>query len=446
MDKKGRLQRYDGKDYTELVEFPVEIVGRDGVVRRYSFEDSIRLYQRRMSFAAMRYDGDVASAELGHCQARIDQLRRSYFHRFGWGTPTGGIGPEHRHEAVVGELAAFLARVLRASGRLELQFEEVGEGSGAHVWFVQPDAYQAGMLLYVYTFGRQGTDTFFADLQRLRQPDAAGDAEQVIAFHHTDDCGFVLTGRAVEVAAVAAAAPESDGAGLFDPTPWDDVLESIRRSDLPTAFVRCRWIVDEQPWHRDSYVVGAMLAIALGRPAEGEELCFVGLVYLPDAPLLHYYQGLARIHLGRPDEALGSLDRALAGCPGLLAAHGLRVIAAFRAMKAVRVWQVLAATPQPSSSPLGATEDAVQELTSVLRGWGAFFAMLGVALAAALVVVWMRGAVGGPGLAALVLLGCAGGLAGRGRLREAETPLLHEDLQAALQRLRRPHDERDRAS
>ena len=61
IDKSWKLQRYDRKDYTELVEFPVEIVGRDGVIRRYSFEDAIRLYQRRISFASVRYrDPDLA--------------------------------------------------------------------------------------------------------------------------------------------------------------------------------------------------------------------------------------------------------------------------------------------------------------------------------------------------------------------------------------------------
>ena len=54
IDRSWKLQRYERKDYSELVEFPVEIVGRDGVVRRYSFEDSIRLYQRRISFAPVR--------------------------------------------------------------------------------------------------------------------------------------------------------------------------------------------------------------------------------------------------------------------------------------------------------------------------------------------------------------------------------------------------------
>ena len=56
LDKSHKIRRYKRKDYTAVVDFPVEIIGRDGVVRRYSFEESIRLYQRRIASAdfAMR--------------------------------------------------------------------------------------------------------------------------------------------------------------------------------------------------------------------------------------------------------------------------------------------------------------------------------------------------------------------------------------------------------
>ena len=127
MDKSVKLQRYDRKDYTELVDFPVEIVGRDGVVRRYTFEDSIRLYQRRITFAPIRYqyDGDLVRAEVNHCRSRIDQLRRSYFHRYGWGTPEGQISAEEAFGDLAGELAAFLCRVLGVEGRPEIHFERI---------------------------------------------------------------------------------------------------------------------------------------------------------------------------------------------------------------------------------------------------------------------------------------------------------------------------------
>ena len=38
-EKGRRLRRYQNKDYDDLVDFPVEIVNRDGMVRRFSFED-----------------------------------------------------------------------------------------------------------------------------------------------------------------------------------------------------------------------------------------------------------------------------------------------------------------------------------------------------------------------------------------------------------------------
>ena len=85
MDKGRKLKRYGRKDYSQLVEFPVEIIGRDGVVRRYNFEQSVQLYQRRIASAGLRYsDASVVHAEVGHCRQRIQQLRRSYFVRHGW--------------------------------------------------------------------------------------------------------------------------------------------------------------------------------------------------------------------------------------------------------------------------------------------------------------------------------------------------------------------------
>ena len=142
IDRSWKLQRYDRKDYTELVEFPVEIVGRDGVVRRYSFEDSIRLYQRRISFAPVRYrERDLVNAELLHCRSRIEQLRRSYFQRFGWASEPGRAGPEEALGALAGELTAFLCRVLRAEGRIDVRIEPVRpQPDGTGTWFFEAAA------------------------------------------------------------------------------------------------------------------------------------------------------------------------------------------------------------------------------------------------------------------------------------------------------------------
>jgi hypothetical protein len=74
IERSRKIPREPNKDYDALVDFPVEIVGRDGSVRRYSFEESVRLYQRRIASASLRYeDGEVAEAEIQHCRRRIEQ-------------------------------------------------------------------------------------------------------------------------------------------------------------------------------------------------------------------------------------------------------------------------------------------------------------------------------------------------------------------------------------
>src|SRR5579859_7285456 len=79
MTKSEKLRLYEQKDYTELIEFPVELVGKDGIVRRYTYEESLLVYQKRIESAHQRYrDRDVAAAEVDHCVKRIDQIRRSW--------------------------------------------------------------------------------------------------------------------------------------------------------------------------------------------------------------------------------------------------------------------------------------------------------------------------------------------------------------------------------
>ncbi len=330
IDKTWKLQRYDRKDYSELVEFPVEIVGRDGVVRRYTFEDSIRLYQRRITFAPIRYrDMDLVRAEVGHCRARIEQLRRSYFHRYGWGTPPGQPGAEQTFGQLAGELAAFLCRVLRCDGRPEIDFEPVEGGSdGRSIWFVTPRG-GTGMLLYVHHFEGAAADrvreVFFGQLKELERTSgrADGDVERLLAFHHTVDCGFILTGRGNELDDYAQA-PDEPSMDL-SPTPFDEVLELIRRGEMERALARCRDLVADQPWHLNAYTTGAILALHLGDPWAAEELAAVGVRYFPDDATLHWYLGAARQVQGRTVEAEASLRRAIELQPERLACRAALV-------------------------------------------------------------------------------------------------------------------------
>ena len=100
------------KKYSEYIDFPVEIVGKDGVVRYYTFEESVSLYQRRIRLARLRYDTPAArNRELEHCSNRIAQLRRSYFARYGWESfQLSHHLPQTFSIELSGELSAYLRR------------------------------------------------------------------------------------------------------------------------------------------------------------------------------------------------------------------------------------------------------------------------------------------------------------------------------------------------
>lgn len=441
MNKDRKLRRYRRKDYTEVVDFPVEIVGRDGMVRRYDFEASIRLYQRRMSFAAVRFhDDDLVNAEQGHCRARIEQLRRSYFHLFGWGTPEGGEGPESRDAEQAGELAGFLVRVLRATERLSIRFSRVeAEIQHADVWFVDTPHAPTGLLLYTFSFDKDDVEapqrSFYTLVNGLRAVEQAeGDAERLIASHHVADCAFVLTGRAEEVADLAAAAPDVSGPTEMAPTPWDEVRDLVRRGDFPTAFLRCRWILEGQPWHRDAYAVGAMLGVVLRRASDAEDMAFVGTRYFPKDAVLFYYLGLSRVHQNRLSAAADALMKALSLDPGLVVARSLLVLVAVESSSYVRA---ILQSRGPGSA--GATPEAMQHqvLVSTLRRLAAFVFVSGfaVVIAAFAVAELGRSALLFLFLVlALVLLG-----AGVFRQRFEALGRRHkdEDLQLAMRRIQR---------
>ncbi|MCB9680922.1 MAG: hypothetical protein H6733_05570 [Alphaproteobacteria bacterium] len=439
MDKDRKLKRYRRKDYSEVVEFPVEIVGRDGVVRHYDFEESVRLYLRRLSFAPMRFtDDDLVAAEQGHCKARIEQLRRSFFHLHGWSTDDGGRGPEAARPDHAGELTAFLLRIFRDPGRVDVRFSPLDRVAPGDLWYLQRDGVAGGLLLYAFAFEAHDDGTtvaYHALLRDLRTSEGTqGDAERLIGFHQSGDCAFVLTGRGEDVAALASAvhgAPE----GADEPSPWDEVVEFVRRGDAMAALLRCRSLLELQPWHRDAYALGAALAMGLQRPSDAEDLAFVGTRYLPDDALLHHYLGLSRYGQGRLVEADAALSRALTLAPELTVARSLAVILATdrgRLLRALRTGRL----PE-GVGPDGLDEVAHQALLGSLGRAVRFFAVIAacalVCSGAAVVLGWK---VLVP-LGAVLMVGGVGITALARRYRDNRARHLHEDVQVALQRVRR---------
>ncbi|TNE87734.1 MAG: hypothetical protein EP330_17390 [Deltaproteobacteria bacterium] len=328
MDKSQKLQRYSRKDYTEIVDFPVEIVGRDGVVRRYSFEDSIRLYQRRVTFAPIRYrDDELVLAEVDHCRSRIDQLRRSYFHRHGWGTPPGEPDPLSVFGPVAGEIAAFLCRVLRVQGRPEVSVSAIdSDDSEVGCYLVRPLRSDAQMTLYVHAFGPADPrrDAFFAQLKAMES--STDPDERLVAFHHTADCGLVITARGEDVEALERWQAEEDAWVDSEPTAYERLVEAARKQEYRTAVHRAEDIVREQPWHRNAYVIGGVVAAHLRDGFSAEEFGLVGSMYFPDDADMHYLAGVGRAEQGRRKEALESLERALELSPSDVSARVLHVL------------------------------------------------------------------------------------------------------------------------
>jgi hypothetical protein len=333
MDKSKKLKRYRRKDYTHVVEFPVEIIGRDGVVRRFSFEESVRLYQRRIASADARYqDTDVVRAEREHCTHRIDQLRRSYFSHFGW--PSVEVVDEHSQPAgrMAGEAAAFLRRCLadRYPDLHRFVISRLDTRPDHEVFFVVPppgpdaevDAPQGHFLLYIYRFSGTGAEDsrtgFFEFIKVLDGIKISGgdDLELLIAYHHTTDCGLILTGSNR-----LAAAPEGEIhteelelSWVDEEVPEYDRLEEalllVRRGLFEEALARFVTAYTEQNFQRTAYLGAAVIADILGRDEEAETAVIMGTRYFPGDPALQYHHALNRLRAGAHDEA----SRALGSC------------------------------------------------------------------------------------------------------------------------------------
>jgi hypothetical protein len=309
VDAPRKLRRYNRKDYSQPVDFPVEIVGRDGVVRRYSFEESVRLYQRRIASAETRYGpGALASAEVNHCQQRIGQLRRSYFVRYGW----AGAAPlaEGDAEGLSGEVTAFLRRAMGPTALERVRLVAVEGGGPARVFVL--DGAPALRLLAVYRFGPElssaAREAFFRSLHILQVHGGGEAVERLIAFHHGTDLGLLLTGAGP--VDPPAALPEDDA--LDEPVEDDlvrDAMRLLRAGRRFEAHQKLSHAWERNPWRRAALVGAVVLGDQLGAFADAETAGLVGVRHFPHDPLLHYHLALSCIRQGHAAAATAPLQR-----------------------------------------------------------------------------------------------------------------------------------------
>lgn len=311
MDRSPRLRRYQRKDYTQRVEFPVEIVGRDNLIRRYSFDDAVRLYRRRIQSAPIRYDdAEMIDAEVRHCRSRIDQLRRSYIDHAGWGWARDGAARGVLGTPLAAEIGSFLRRVFNDDAAIGggLSISPVSTGA-CDTCFLRPAGGDRSYLLYCYRLDASGPAgaklEFEADLTRLRAAGTDADVERLFACQKSPDLGLILAGVGawngpgveLDMAPEAAAEPEPGG------DPWREATRALHDGDASAALARFEAGMDANPGRRILPQSAAALAL-LGRQAERAEFAArYGLLHSPADQLLQYFLAVSLLHQRRDADA-----------------------------------------------------------------------------------------------------------------------------------------------
>ncbi len=361
-ERQRRLRRYQQKDYSSLVEFPVEIVGRDGVVRAFTFEDAVRLYQRRITSAADRFDdASTVEAEVWHCRRRIRQLRRSYLLRHTWAAVRSigdreGLGGE-----MAAEVAAFLRRFTARRGENPeaFRFAAVEGGTPARVyWLTRDDGHPA--VLYVYRFEGSGADVareafgrFVASLRHAR-PSEEG-TEHLLSAWQAVDCGILLTTRASPEEAVAGAdtVPPLDPDHVEDP--FAHALQDLREGEAEPALEALSRLLEARPDHRDAALAASLAADLLGRREEAELYARLACRHHPGDPALLHQLGVVLVRQNRLAEARVPLEEALGHDPSLFGARFLLVLLELhrgRTGRAHEHLQAATATAEPQQRDL----------------------------------------------------------------------------------------------
>jgi len=195
------------------------------------------------------------------------------------------------------------------------------------------DAPLGHFLLYIYRFREaqaEGTrNAFFEFIKVLDtiRTTGADDLELLIAFHHTSDCGLILTGS-TQVADSPEGELMSEDLELSwvdeeAPTPdrLEEALVLVRRGLFDEALERFVAAYTEQHYQRTAYLGAAVIGDILGRDDEAATAAIMGTRYFPGDPALQYHKALIRLRAG--DHA--GAQRALGPC--LEWAHGQASVA-----------------------------------------------------------------------------------------------------------------------
>lgn len=405
MERASRLRRYQRKDYTQLVDFPVEIVGRDGQVRRYSFDESVRLYQRRIRSAAVRYDdSELIDAESRHCRSRIDQLRRSYVERFGWGGVREGLAEGVLATTLAADVVAFLRRVFPEGRNGPPSLQRVGAGV-CDVWWVGVDDH--GFLLYLYRLdgpeAGQARDALRLQLRQLASAPAADSVERLFAVQEGPDLAIVLTGTGAWDGPVIAGPSDEEIAQLdADTDPWVAGLRALHDGAIAEAVRIFDRGLEAQPGRRVLPQAAALLALLDGQAPRAEFAARFGRLAHPQDGLLAWLHALALARQGRTREA----SRLLTALPTKLREDPMvRVLRATLDVAAGRVLSGVARLVALEGEPLVLAAERTRRWLLDLLLPGLSVALAAFVAAPLLPGPWSAGPTEAPGRWALVALG-----------------------------------------
>ena len=317
MERLLRLRRGVQRDYSQTVEFPVEIVGRDGRVRRFSYDESVRLYQRRIRSAMLRFDdASEVDEEVLHCQQRIEQLRRSYLEYFAASTLQSGLSGSD--SSVIGsslgaEVASFLRRAFpeEVDGPPLMQCSVVERGVGDTIFVKIGDR---SYLLYAWRIDGQGpagaVEAWKKTRERLAGMPVMEGVERLLTAWQSGDCALLLTGAGElpDLSALDEIALPGSG-DLFI-----DGMRALYDGHLGTAIGLFESGLEQQPGRRVLASSAALVALMDGQAERAAFNACVGRLHHAHDPLLRYIQALALCHQ-RSTARDGAGDAALCDVP-----------------------------------------------------------------------------------------------------------------------------------
>ena len=353
-ERQSRLDSFASKSYAEEICFPVELVDRDGIVRRYTYEESLAVYHRRIQSAPWRFkDEHLVKAEVDHCSRRIVQIKESYSRLQSEGRSAPSTNPRAALGPGFDVLMSYYRKLLdRRDLKLRHDFtpqvQLLEDRAACRTYHVGFGRGGGGHLFYVYPFGQAegaGGREEFDDAKRGYERLVAGvDVERMLVAESTPRAGYILTGRdelpaglrdycqveqagttLAEFASLSLAdsrVPEPGDARLVASSAagqreYEEGLRAVREDRPGDAVDYFLASIEANTYHREAYLLLLAVLDLTGRYKEARFYGDLAARNLPGDGLLAYRRGIAAVRVGSFDDALARFDEASSLSPSL---------------------------------------------------------------------------------------------------------------------------------